>query len=59
MWRLIANLANKVREPGFKVRQANFMVLGVDGGQTINNVGTSCQICLLESSKKLDIDVSL
>ena len=56
--RLVANLA-KVGKPGFKVRQVNFLVLGVDQGETIKNSGTSRQICLLESVKKLDIDLSL
>ena len=59
IWWFVANLANKVREPGFKVQQVNFVVLGVDEGQTINYGGTSRQICLLESLKKLDIDISL
>ena len=58
MRRLEANLA-EVRKPGFKVRQVNFLVLGVDQGETIKNSGTSRQICLLESLKKLDIDNTL
>ena len=55
LWRLVANSV-KVKEPGLKLWQASFVVLGVDQVEASNHSGTSRQIYLSENLKKLHID---